>query len=99
MVVTSREGWNLPYGKLEYRLQVQYCINIVLYCEMLSFNSYWRQVDENQPGLAINEVYEMWFKALVLIEGPVGESNKMFTRFFQNIQVRSVSEVLQGFTN
>ena len=61
---------------------------------MRTFNTYWRRLQERDPRkiLEMHLVYEGWFKEKVLVEGRVGELNKPFSRFLENLMIRSGSE-------
>ena len=61
---------------------------------MRNFNTCWRKLQERNPRkiLEMHMVYEGWFNENVLVGGRVEELNKPFSRFLENLMIRSGSD-------
>ena len=68
--------------------QAEKFIAVDIFPGLVSWLDFWTA----RKGMLQNEVYKDWYKRKVLVEGSP-EANSLFAALFQNIQIRSSSEV------
>lgn len=63
---------------------------------MISFNSFWTEEQRKKltEKLQLHTVYEIWYKEKVILGGEDKDLLKSFIKFFESLQVRSLSEAI-----
>ena len=66
---------------------------IEIFPGLMSYLSYFKDSREQEEKLGEDVIYKRWYNKTILCEDPL-ECNVLFTKLFQNIQIRSTSEAV-----